>query len=155
MMIDFYFNTKMSNLSMQERCLFVCHVEISQTTMPFVTIGKPLMSRGKLSWFHNVLTYGDKFVMGFLLFSMCSSKCSQQLFDLSHILCPKLYFYNLSKQPKQMFHKGNPRVTNVAMSISHYRQISPSPKYPSKQPTIKIFIHIKFQNLKKQKKQKV
>jgi hypothetical protein len=58
--IELYFNTKMSNLSMQERCLFVCHVEISQTTMPLVTIGKPLMSRGKLSWFHNVLTYGEK-----------------------------------------------------------------------------------------------
>jgi hypothetical protein len=62
MMIDFYFNTKMSNLSIQARYLFVCHVEIFKTTMPLVTIGKPLMTRGKLSWFHNVLTYGEEII---------------------------------------------------------------------------------------------
>ncbi len=62
MMIGLYFNTKMSNLSMHERYLFVCHLEISQTIMPLVTIGKPLMSKGKLSWFHNVLTYGEKII---------------------------------------------------------------------------------------------
>jgi len=53
-----------------------------------------------------------------------------------------------------MFHKGNPRETTVAISINN-RYISPSPKYPSKPPTIKIFIHIKFQKLKKQKTKSV
>jgi hypothetical protein len=53
-----------------------------------------------------------------------------------------------------MFHKVNPRETTVAISINN-RCISPSPKYPSKPPAIQIFIHIKFQNLKKQKTKSV
>jgi hypothetical protein len=50
-----------------------------------------------------------------------------------------------------MFHKDNPRGTTIAISINN-RHISPSPKYPSKPQAIKIFIHIKFQKLRKQKK---
>lgn len=43
--------------------LCVCHIEISQTIVPptaLGTVGKPLMSRGALSWFHNILTYDKK-----------------------------------------------------------------------------------------------
>jgi hypothetical protein len=44
-------------------CLFVYDVEISQTKSPLSmlgTIGKPSTSRGGLTWFHNVSTYGEK-----------------------------------------------------------------------------------------------
>jgi hypothetical protein len=52
-----------------------------------------------------------------------------------------------------MFHKGNPTKIIVAISINN-RYISPSPKYPSKPPAIKIFIHIEFQKLKRKNKNK-
>jgi hypothetical protein len=44
-------------------CLFVYDIEISQTMSPLSmlgTIGKSSMSRGALTWFHNVSTYGEK-----------------------------------------------------------------------------------------------
>jgi hypothetical protein len=44
-------------------CLFVCGVEIFQTTTPlallFFVIQKAWMSRDALSYFHNVLTYKE------------------------------------------------------------------------------------------------
>jgi len=43
-------------------CLFVYDIEISQTMSPLSmlgTIGKSSMSRGALTWFHNVSTYGE------------------------------------------------------------------------------------------------
>ncbi len=47
--------------------LFVCRVEIFQTTMPFVSahsclIGTTSMSRGEMSWFHNVSTYSGEVI---------------------------------------------------------------------------------------------
>jgi len=42
--------------------VFVCHVEIFQTSCALGIIGKPLMSRGAPSWFHNILTYGGEFI---------------------------------------------------------------------------------------------
>jgi hypothetical protein len=81
---------------------------------------------------------------------MCSSKCSQKLFDLSHILRPKLYSYNLNKQPKIDVSQGQSRETTVAIFINN-SYTSPSPKYPSKPPAIKIFIDIKFQKLREKK----
>jgi hypothetical protein len=41
---------------------FVCHVEFFQTSCALGIIGKPLMSRGAPSWFHNILTYGGEFI---------------------------------------------------------------------------------------------
>jgi hypothetical protein len=51
----------LENLSMVQGSLFVLfvsHVKISQTMLPFAMLsnGKPSMSRGAPSWFHNVLT---------------------------------------------------------------------------------------------------
>jgi len=39
--------------------VFVYHIEMSQTTRDS-TIGKPLVSRGAPSWFHNILTYNGE-----------------------------------------------------------------------------------------------
>jgi hypothetical protein len=42
--------------SMLSHCVLFCHVEISQTTMTIVAyfiVGKPLMNKGALRWFHN------------------------------------------------------------------------------------------------------
>jgi hypothetical protein len=45
---------------------FVCHVEISPNqgacSPTFGPIGKPLMSEGAMSWFHNVSTYSEKVI---------------------------------------------------------------------------------------------
>jgi len=51
----------LQNLSMVQGCLFVLfvsHIKISQTMLPFAMLsnGKPSMSRDAPSWFHNVLT---------------------------------------------------------------------------------------------------
>jgi len=48
----------LENLSMVQGSLFVSQVKISQTMTPFAMLsnGKPSMSRGAPSWFHNVLT---------------------------------------------------------------------------------------------------
>jgi hypothetical protein len=65
--VNFNFNESTNNSkSIYEGCLFVCDIEIAQNhdapLCTFVIIGKPLMIKGSLNWFHNVSTYGEKVI---------------------------------------------------------------------------------------------
>jgi hypothetical protein len=59
---NFQRKKNLANLFMKDDIYnFSYHIEISQTTRDS-TVGKPLVSGGAPSWFHNILTYNGEVI---------------------------------------------------------------------------------------------
>jgi hypothetical protein len=67
--MNIFIKNKYDHLFMKEDQLFVCNVphvsdlpNHNASSCAFGIVGKPLMSKGARSWFHNVLSYGEKLI---------------------------------------------------------------------------------------------